>query len=196
MRVCLIVALLAGVFFDATPSVAQEHPVRRVANIVNVAVEEYGKGVDAHGRVMSEIELQEAADFLADARTQAARLSGERAAAARVILDSIVAAVSNRRPPAEVHALEQHFAAALGSEAALELPRKAIDLVQGRRLYGRNCASCHGMAGRGDGVAARGMNPKPPAIGDPQTMRDVSPATMYRILSVGITGTPMTGYAA
>jgi high-affinity iron transporter len=196
MRACLRFALLAGAFLDATSLVAQEHPVRRVANIVSVAVEEYGKGVDANGRLTSEIEFHEASDFLADARAQAARLPGDRAAAARVILDSIVAAVSNRRPPAEVHALEQRFAAALGSEAALELPRKAIDLVQGRRLYERNCASCHGVAGRGDGAAARGMNPKPPAIGDSQTMRDVSPATMYRIVSVGIAGTPMTGYAA
>jgi high-affinity iron transporter len=196
MRACLIFALLAGAFLDANSVVAQEHPVRRVANIVSVAVEEYGKGVDAHGRLTSEIEFQEATDFLADAKAQAARLPGDRAAAARVILDSIVAAVSSRRPPVEVQALEQHFAAALGSEAALELPRKAIDLVQGRRFYERNCASCHGMTGRGDGVASRGMNPKPPAIGDPQTMRDVSPATMYRIVSVGIAGTPMTGYAS
>jgi hypothetical protein len=36
-----VVALLA-----AQPVSAQEHPVRRVANIVSVAVEEYGKGVD------------------------------------------------------------------------------------------------------------------------------------------------------
>src|SRR5438105_4001093 len=39
------------------------------------------------------------------------------------------------------------------------------------------------------------MNPKPPAIGDAVTMREASPATMYRIVSVGIAGTPMTGYA-
>jgi high-affinity iron transporter len=33
-------------------------------------------------------------------------------------------------------------------------------------------------------------------VGDAATMRDVSPATMYRIVSVGIGGTPMPGYAA
>jgi high-affinity iron transporter len=167
-----------------------------VANIVSVAVEEYGKGVDARGRLISAIEYQEAADFLTDARTQAARLPGDRAVPARAILDSIIAAVSDKKPPEQVKALEQRFAAALGSEAALELPRKAIDLAQGRQLYERSCASCHGMSGLGDGTAGRAMTPKPPAIGDAVTMRDVSPATMYRILSVGIAGTPMTGYAA
>ena len=170
--------------------------MRRVANIVSVAVEEYSKGVDARGVLTSETEFHEASDFLADAKTQAARLPGDRAAVARVLLDSIIAAVSGRKPPEQVKALEQRFAASLGSEAALELPRKAIDLVQGRHLYDGTCASCHGMSGLGNGPVSRGMRPAPPAIGDAATMSGVSPATMYRIVSVGISGTPMTGYAA
>ena len=170
--------------------------MRRVANIVSVAVEEYGKGVDARGRLISDIEYQEAADFLADARSQASRLPGDRAVAARAILDSIITAVAAKSPPDDVRALELRFAAALGSEAALELPRAAIDLAQGRVLYERSCASCHGLSGMGDGTGARGMNPKPPAVGDHVAMKDVSPATMYRIVSVGIAGTPMAGFAA
>lgn len=196
MRTRLITCLLAGLLLPENPLFAQEHPVRRVATIVSVAVEEYEKGVDARGRLISKIEFQEAVDFLADARAQATRLPGDRAAVARAILDSIIAAVSSRRMPEVVKAMEQRFAAALGSEAALELPRKAIDLAQGRALYERNCASCHGIAGLGDGAAGRAMNPRPPAIGDAAVMRDVSPATMYRIVSVGIAGTPMIGYAA
>jgi high-affinity iron transporter len=192
----VLLSLLVGLALLAKPLSAQEHPVRRLANIVNVAVEEYGKGVDARGRLISDIEYREAADFLADAQTQAARLPGDRAIAARVILDSIVAAVANRTPPDDVKALELRFAAALGSEAALELPRQAIDLAQGRRLYEQSCASCHGIAGLGDGPAARGMNPRPPALGNRVVVHDVSPATMFRIVSVGIAGTPMTGYAA
>jgi high-affinity iron transporter len=188
----LVIAPLSG----ATTLFAQEHPVRRVANIVSVAVEEYARGVDARGRLISPIEFQEATDFLADAKSQAARLPGERAAAASAILDSILVAVSKRQPPDEVKAMEQRFAAALGSEAALELPRRTIDLAEGRQLYEGNCASCHGMSGLGDGPASRGMNPKPPAVGNAATMRDVSPATMYRITSVGMTGTPMPGFAA
>jgi high-affinity iron transporter len=174
---------------------AQEHPVRRVANIVSVAVEEYARGVDSTGKLISQIEYQEATDFLADARAQAARLPGDRAVAALAILDSIVKAVDMRRPPQQVKEIEQRFAAALGSEAALELPTKLADLAEGAQLYRQSCASCHGALGKGDGPAGRGMNPPPPAVGDEAAMRDVSPATMYRIVSVGIGGTPMTGFA-
>ena len=168
--------------------------MRRVANIVSVAVEEYARGVDASGKLVSDIEYQEATDFLADARGQAARLPGERAAAALAVLDSIVAAVAGKQVPDSVKALAQRFAGALGSEATLELPRKAADLVEGRQLYQANCASCHGVSGRGDGAAGRGMKPPPPAVGDGPTMHDVSPGTMYRIVSVGIGGTPMPAY--
>ena len=77
MRARLILLLLGAIALGATPLIAQEHPVRRVANIVSVAVEEYGKGVDARGVLTSEIEFHEASDFLADAKTQAARLPGD-----------------------------------------------------------------------------------------------------------------------
>ena len=169
--------------------------MRRVANIVSVAVEEYAKGVDARGRLTSETEYQEAREFLTDAKDQAARLSGGGSVSARALLDSILAAVAARRPPDVVRGLEQRFASVLGSEAALELPRAALDVVQGREIYDKTCASCHGVAGNGLGVDASKMTLKPPALGDAVAMRDVSPATMYRITSVGIAGTPMVGFA-
>lgn len=169
--------------------------MRRVANIVSVAVEEYAKGVDARGRMVSQIEYQEAAEFLADARGQAVRLAGARAGIARAVLDTIVQAVADRVPPDTVKALELRFAAALGSEAALELPQNALNVAEGRTLYQRNCASCHGVAGQGNGPAGRGMNPAPPAIGDAADMRDRTPALLYRVMSVGIAGTPMIGWA-
>jgi high-affinity iron transporter len=175
---------------------AQEHPVKRVANIVSVAIEEYGKGIDDHGRTISVDEYREAVDFLQDARSAAERLPGPRASAARAVLDSIIAAVAAKQPPKTVAALEKRFAAALGSDAALELPKTAVDLAQGATIYGQSCASCHGPRGLGDGPAAAGMTLKPPAIGSAEAMHDRSPAMVYRIVSVGIAGTPMAGFAA
>src|ERR1051325_3189950 len=113
----------------ASPGAGQENPVRRMANIVSVAVEEYGKGVDLNGRLISAAEYQEAVDFLADARQVAARLSGERAALARALLDSIAAAMQSKQPPAVLAQLDKRFAATLGSEAGLELPKAPLDIT-------------------------------------------------------------------
>jgi high-affinity iron transporter len=187
--------LLTGV---AIPSrlASQERPAKRVANIVGVAVEEYGKAVDATGKLVSDIEYAEAVDFLADARTSAERLSGEGMASARAVLDSLIVFVQARRPPDELRALEERFRAALGADAALDLPTRPVNVVAGGTLYARHCASCHGTTGGGDGPAAAGMQPPPPALGDPAAMHDVTPALMYRVVSVGMAGTPMIGWAS
>ncbi len=187
---------LLGVLCAAVPAGAQEHPARRVASIVSVAVEEYGKAVDAQGRLISAQEYQETNDFLADARLAAERLSGDNAVAARALLDSVAAAVRAKRPPASLDSLEQRFAAILGSEAKLELPSQPLDLAQGRSIYDRSCSACHGASGLGDGPAGVRLVPKPPALGSAAFMKGVSPALMYRVISVGIAGTPMAGFGS
>ena len=195
IRTILGRALVAAGCLAASPAAAQEHPARRVANIVSVAVEEYGKAFDDKGRMVNALEYQEANDFLVDAKRAAERLSGATAGSARATLDSISAAVAARRPPAMVDSLESRFAALLGNEAKLELPRAPLDLAEGRSIYERSCASCHGLAGGGDGPAGKGMQPSPPPIGTAAHMSGITPAMMFRITSIGIAGTPMAGFA-
>jgi high-affinity iron transporter len=181
--------LLAGVLG------AQERPAKRVASIVSVAVAEYALAVDGNGRLISDIEYEEAVTFLSDAREAAARLGGERVPLIRALLDSLVIAVDAKRPPAEVSAIHDRFVQALGADAALDMPTRQLDLREGAALYQANCASCHGARGDGKGAQSAGMNPPPTALGDPVVMADVAPALMYRIISVGIAGTAMTGWA-
>jgi high-affinity iron transporter len=194
-RAAAVFLTFAGLAFP-NRLVAQESPARRVANIVSVAVEEYRKGVDENGRLISRDEYAEAVDFLKDARATASRLSGDRIGTATTLLDSIMAAIQAKKPPSALAELNQRFAAALGSEAALELPRKPIDLAEGARLYSTSCASCHGARGMGDGPAGAALSPKPPAIGSAKAMHDVAPAMMFRKVSVGVKGTAMVGFAA
>jgi high-affinity iron transporter len=190
-------AVAVGVFVlgAARVGVAQDRPVQRIATIVSVAVEEYGKGVDAKGRLISNDEYQEAKGFLDDARGVAARLPGN-ASTARALLDSIGTAMDARRPSSDLAALSQRLVASLGSEAALELPKKPLDVAEGEQLYKANCVSCHGSIGLGDGPTAATLNPKPPAIGDGAAMHDVTPAMMFRKISIGVTGTAMPAFAS
>jgi FTR1 family protein len=195
-RAVLNYSLGAMLTLGAAPVLgAQEGPAKRLSSIVGVAVEEYGKAIDGRGKLISDIEFDEAVSFLKDAKEVAARLSGARAAAAQAVLDTLTAAVVAKRPPQEIAPLHDRFAIALGTEGALDLPTKALDIAEGRAIYERSCASCHGAGGRGDGPASAGMSPPPPAIGTRDAMHDTSPALMYRIVSVGIAGTPMTGWA-
>ena len=190
--IAIAAALLLGGI--SVPLAAQQSPAKRLSSIVSVAVAEYALGVDERGRLVSDLEYTEAVDFLADARTVAERLSGARAVEARAVLDTIIAAVGAKRPSGEVVAIHARFNAALGSDAALDMPAEPIDLADGRVLYEANCASCHGMTGGGDGPASAGMSPAPPAVGQLEAMLDVPPALAYNVVSVGVKGTPMPGF--
>jgi mono/diheme cytochrome c family protein len=83
-----------------------------------------------------------------------------------------------------------------GSEAgSSSFPRGCLDAAAGERLFAANCASCHGPRGMGDGPAAANISPKPPAIGNAPAVADVTPAMMFRKISVGVTGTAMPSFS-
>ncbi|MGQ0642990.1 MAG: FTR1 family protein [Gemmatimonadaceae bacterium] len=174
---------------------AQERPAKRIANIVGVAMEEYSKAIGQDGQLVSDVEYGEAVDFLTNARELSLRLSGDRAGATRALIDSLLAAVRAKVPPPALAGLRDRFAQSLGADAALDVPTRIVDVAAGQRLYQARCASCHGATALGDGPAARGMQPPPPALGSAAAMRDVTPALMYRFVSVGVAGTPMPGFA-
>ncbi len=181
--------------FVASVARAQEPPARRLSSIVGVAVEEYAKGIDKSGHLISQQEYDEAVGFLKDARGVADRLSGAQAAAVRGPLDSLVAAVANKRPPDELAEIHKRFVAALGSEGALQMPSGPLSIAAGRATYERNCASCHGENGKGNGPAAKGLPTAPPALADAKTMATATPALMFRVISVGVSGTAMASWA-
>ena len=195
LRIILNRFAAAALLAVGTLAGAQEPPARRLSNVVAVVMEEYRLAVDANGRLVSQLEYGEAVDFLKDAKLVAARLSGDRADLARALLDTIILGVDAKRPPDAVAQVHARFVAALGAEGALELPNAPIDLAQGKAVYDASCASCHGALGLGDGPAAKGMTPPPPAFGDPVAMFTVSPALMYRVVSVGIANTPMQSFS-
>lgn len=187
--------LAAASIVAAAPLSAQENAARRLGAIVAVATDEYAKAVDGRGMLVAPAELEEARSFLADARGVAQRLAGPQSAQVRALLDTLLVAVTSRRTPADVEALRSRLERALGDDARLELPTRRADLAAGAAHYAANCASCHGVTGLGDGPAARGMVPAPPAIGDATVAGDLSPAQMFRIVSIGIPGTAMAGWS-
>jgi high-affinity iron transporter len=170
---------------------AQEEPAKRLANIVGVAIGEYGKGVDAQGRLISAQEHEESVGFLQDAAGVAARLSGPQSIAARAIIDTLLSAAQANRPPQELAAIGARLSTTLGSAGSLDLPAHGIDLGAGSGLFAKNCASCHGDRGQGTGHGPDA----PPAIGTSALMHGVSPALSYRVVSVGVRGTAMPAWS-
>ncbi|HET9425910.1 MAG TPA: FTR1 family protein [Gemmatimonadaceae bacterium] len=187
------ITALLGLITAFSSASAQVETIQRIAGMVAIAADEYGKAFDPQGRMVSVDEYQEAVVFLGEARASAGRLPSERLGAA-AILDSMIAAVNAKRPVAEIKGLASRFAGALGSAAALDLPRQRLNPDSGGRIYASTCAGCHGVRGLGDGPLSVGMNPPPAAVGDPVFMRAAAPSMMFQKVSVGVAGTTMPAY--
>lgn len=196
MRTILIfaAALTLGASLAPGRLAAQDSPARRLGNIVGVALDEYAKGVDASGAIVLQLEYDEAVAFLDDAHALVARVDDARAPQLAALIDRLRRDVAKRVAPSALAAVQAEFVALLGPDASLDFPTQPLDLAEGRALYATRCASCHGERGAGDGFAAAGMNPAPPAFADRALMADVTPALMYRVVSVGIRGTAMGGF--
>ena len=182
--------------FIASASGAQENSAKRLSSIVSVAIEEYGKAVDGSGKLISKDEFTETTDFLTDAKAVAQRLRGYNAPLTQAILDTLIAAVQKRVPPAEIRLLHARFNGALGAAGAMDLPTAPLDTARGHALYTQNCASCHGDRGLGNGIAAASSPLPVPGIGSTSKTPTMSPTLAYNVVTVGVTGTPMASFAA
>jgi mono/diheme cytochrome c family protein len=64
------------------------------------------------------------------------------------------------------------------------------DSARGRQVYARNCASCHGATGKGDGKGAAGLHPKPSNFGEHNYSADRLGFALWN----GVTGTSMPAW--
>ncbi len=78
-------------------------------------------------------------------------------------------------------------------------PYKADDraaLAAGKQTYDNQCAACHGLGGRGDGVAAAALNPKPASFVDKVFMASMPVDCHFYLISEGVAGTGMPPWKA
>ena len=188
------VPVLSLIAASALP--AQQNPAKRLASIVGVAAEEYAKAIDDHGKLLSKDEFDETYGFLTDAKEVATRLNSYDAALTRAILDSMITAVAQRKPPAVVREFHQRFATSLGTAGAMDLPKGPLDTAEGHALFVKNCSSCHGIRGAGDGPAAHALSTPPLGIGDRRLTPELTPTLAFNVISVGVRGTAMLGFAS
>src|SRR5688500_15868701 len=72
-------------------------------------------------------------------------------------------------------------------------PAASPDLEQGRTIYERHCADCHGPEGRGDGQRATSLSPRPGNLISAQTSA-MSDQDLLKVIANGRPRTAMTGW--
>ncbi|MEZ0335520.1 MAG: FTR1 family protein [Gemmatimonadales bacterium] len=181
---------LAAPFVDSVPV------VRRVAATSQLAAQEYAVGV-VNGRVVAQAEVDEARLFLQDARRAAEQLPEDGSRPAIASIDSVLRLVAALAPPDTVAARVRALSTGLAERFRVtldELPARPPQLTRGAEIYQSSCASCHGVAGAGDGPMAAGLEPVPANLTDWKALSDQSPLDYYRRISIGVVGTAMPAF--
>ncbi len=150
-----------------------------------------------NGKVVDQGEYEEQLEFSTAARAQIGELpahperAGLEATAAR-----LAAAIKDKRPGEEVAALAADLRRRIIEVYQVQVaPRQPPDLRAAPADFAAHCAVCHGTAGRGDGPAAKGLEPPPSDLTDAARQGQHSVFGLYNTITLGIKGTAMTGFA-
>ena len=157
---------------------------------------DYG-GAVRDGAVVDAGEYAEMVEFATLAQDRIAALpdhprrEGMRTEAAR-----LAAAIAARAPADDVARIARGLADALLAAYPIAVaPETPPDTARGAVLYRENCASCHGLDGRGDGPAAAGLAPPPVDFTDWTRARERSLYALYSVIGQGLDGTAMPAFS-
>ncbi len=67
----------------------------------------------------------------------------------------------------------------------------AASVAAGKAVYEKNCISCHGETGKGDGRMGEELNPKPSNLTDAEWKHGSSDGEIYTVIKDGVKGTGM-----
>ena len=197
VAVAVCTALLLASWFVPPAHAADAASPRVVVHLLDYIAQDYG-GAVADGRVLSAEEFAEMQEFSKEAlraANEVPRLAANPKIDAQLRL--LVGLVEQRASSTAVAAQAASVKAAIIAETHLAIaPARWPDLDEGRALYQRACAACHGTTGHGDGPAAAAIRPPPADFHDAGRMRTLAPFHAFNTIRLGVSGTAMPSYGS
>ena len=195
LRFTAFLLLLGGLASAIAADAAPDEEAQTIVHLLDYVAVDYPEFV-RDGKVIDEQEYKEQVEFARHAGDLLRKLPGA-ASFAKLARDAanLRARIEAKAPGEEVsrlaNALRWEVIAAYHIAVA---PKRAPDLQLGRQRYAGLCSSCHGPEGRGNGPAARGMNPAPADFHDAARMSQRSIYSLYSTISLGVGGTAMPAF--
>jgi high-affinity iron transporter len=164
-----------------------------IVHLLTYLSQDYSSAV-VEGKVVSEDEFHEQIEFT----EELIKLANSESAFPTEIKSSLL----------ELKKLvEQKTDAGQVAKIALDIKSKVIQIFKiqthpsswpsiknGKKIYEKNCISCHGATGLGDGPDAKGLEPAPRSFYDTERMDLISPFQAFNTVSLGIEGTAMVAF--
>ena len=193
----LVIVLLAAVVAPAAASGADPPAARpqTILHVLDYVAVDYPEAVK-DGEVADEAEFKEQIDFVTQAIAMLGALPAHPERATLVEqARRLLAVVEARGRADDVARLAGEIRTAVIRTYQVPVaPSRPPDLRAGQEVYVARCAACHGVEGRGDGPAARGLDPAPTDFHDRGRLDRRSAYALYSTITLGVPGTAMTAF--
>jgi high-affinity iron transporter len=191
----LFAADTAAKSVPATPDWAEQAELgRRIIHLLDYIARDYGGAVQDH-QVLNPTEYSEQVEFVKELTRLTGR-QGELQSDPKIAagLDILSRAVGEKAEPDQVGYFCRDLRKLVIEKLALiTFPTRRPDLAQGALYYSKNCSSCHGIKGRGDGFAAPNLKPRPADLTS-ERMAGISPYQITNTVRYGVKGTGMAAH--
>jgi high-affinity iron transporter len=171
-------------------------PSQRLLQMLDYVGVDYPPTVDK-GRIIDPVEYAEMEEFsgeIINLLQQMPTHYGKNILIANAA--EIQTGISQRVAGDEISRLTQALKAALISNYNIVVgPKNVPDMTDVQALFGSNCASCHGLSGRGDGPLAKGMEPQPGDFHNLARQYTRSIYDLYNTITLGVPDTPMVSFS-
>ena len=197
----LLATILLGATLLCAPARAAgpstEDSARQVWQLLDYLAVDYG-GAVANGKVTKPDEYVEMQEFAQAAEQQLGALPDRKEKSTLLQqAAALKAAIADKGAATDVAERARGLAGALLVAYPVPVaPARAPSLQQGQALYQAQCASCHGVQGKGDGPLASGLSPPPVAFSNRERARERSLFGLHQTISHGVPGTSMPSFAA
>lgn len=193
----LLSLFCAAALLIGTPSARADNieNAQKLLHLIDYVGVEYLQFVQ-NGKVVNAEEYAEQLEFSGQIKNQIAKLPPQPGQMTLVEqAETLAAMVQNKARGEDVAALANQLRWSLIKAYSISIaPKRSPDLRAGALLFGNNCTSCHGAAGRGDGALAATLNPKPSDFRDRVRQSQRSVFYLYNTISLGVTGTAMPSF--
>lgn len=177
--------------------IAQAQDAQTVLHLLDYIGVDYAEAVE-DGKVKNAEEYKEMQEFTAQVAARIPKLADNPGRAAlEAQAKALSAMVEKMDSPQAVGDAARSLGRALVAAYRLQTaPRKPPDLALGAKLHAQHCASCHGKEGKGDGPAAKGLEPAPSSFHELARMDQRSAYGLYNTITLGVEGTGMAAFGA
>ncbi|MEK9628934.1 MAG: cytochrome c/FTR1 family iron permease [Nitrospinota bacterium] len=201
---------MSFLFLISTPSLGEssnketQGKVKKIVMMLNIAAKEFEEGV-VDGKIVVAPEYKESQVFLEQATERFAKISTEIKDAGEAknignhfpeLKEMIKTKVDSQKVWEKVNQLNSQLVATFKIEIN-KVPITPVSLSNGKKIFEKNCAVCHGLTGNGDGPDAGKLDPRPAVLSDPKLTGDENTVAYdnFEVINVGIANTAMKSWA-